>query len=513
MRSLTAKVVIILLLSAATVFGQDFHVYGFSMLDYSFLGSGARARGMGGAFTGVSDDASALTWCAAGLVQVDKTQASVSGTFSPLKTMTTMTFPREPWHNQRSSAFNNDIFGIGYASFVAPVRIKGHPFMASVAYQSVQNQIEDKYNWQNLQLRSGAFSSAALTDSRTTLSGNLNQISFGFGTGLYGDVSFGASANIYSGSSESTFRSSWADTVPGYYGNIFVDSILVGGVTQVSDKANQKGFNFSGSLMYRKDKLRIAINLRTPFDLVSDHDLARGDTNFIKGLSSETPGDGPPIAIDSRMFRGKTKYKMPLDVSGGISYQPTPNLVISADAEYQQFSKAKYYVRSEKTPEDLIYLDSIDMFTPPGSMYYSDSGQTTYYNSAGELVEIYREYELNFYNRRQLRLGAEYSSTTSVGVIPVRGGLRIVQGPYRDVKMLTQNYQGSPQPGFVLGDRINYTVVTFGAGIHWRQIWLDCAVEVSNEKHKEAGTNALGDYTLVSKRTGPRYSFNFTGFF
>ena len=42
-----------------------------SYLDWNFLGSGARARGMGGAFLGISDDADAASWNPAGLIYND----------------------------------------------------------------------------------------------------------------------------------------------------------------------------------------------------------------------------------------------------------------------------------------------------------------------------------------------------------------------------------------------------------------------------------------------------------
>jgi len=48
---------------------------------YNPLGSGARAVGMGGAFIGVADDATAASWNPAGLVQLERSEVSVVGTF------------------------------------------------------------------------------------------------------------------------------------------------------------------------------------------------------------------------------------------------------------------------------------------------------------------------------------------------------------------------------------------------------------------------------------------------
>ena len=66
---------------------QDYVIYFLDLYDYrfsfplrdlDFLGGGARARAMGGAFWAVSDDASAGSWNPAGLVQLDKIQTSFS---------------------------------------------------------------------------------------------------------------------------------------------------------------------------------------------------------------------------------------------------------------------------------------------------------------------------------------------------------------------------------------------------------------------------------------------------
>ena len=45
------------------------------------VGSGARALGMGGAFIGVADDATAASWNPAGLIQLEKPELSIVGEY------------------------------------------------------------------------------------------------------------------------------------------------------------------------------------------------------------------------------------------------------------------------------------------------------------------------------------------------------------------------------------------------------------------------------------------------
>ena len=46
------------------------------------VGSGARAIGMGGAFIGVADDATAASWNPAGLIQLERPELSVVGAYT-----------------------------------------------------------------------------------------------------------------------------------------------------------------------------------------------------------------------------------------------------------------------------------------------------------------------------------------------------------------------------------------------------------------------------------------------
>jgi long-subunit fatty acid transport protein len=525
MRSVTAKVILILLLSSTAAFCQDFNIYPFSMIDYSFLGAGARARAMGGAFTGVADDASALTWNPAGLIQVDKIQASISGIYLPLQLKTKLTYATNPSHNI-DSKFGDDKLKPSFASFVAPIRIKGHPFMASATYNSVQNQINVEYNAADTtfsaQAQQTTFSGHATKESRRTNTGGLDAVSLGFGTGLYGDLAFGGAVNIYTGSTESIYRADFTKVLP-ISGSQLSDSIQFHYASTVLDKADSKGFNFTTSLFYHKDKFRAGLMVKTPFQLVTNHDLQRADTMYNKSVKAE--GQGIPVANRPSLYRGKTKIDIPTDISIGISYQVTPNLLLAGDFKYASYSKSKYLVRAEvdsillKNSRDP--MDLVNTFTRPGSVYFLVPYSGSNYNSAGELNEVYNTFDLKLDNSTQLRFGGEYTLKTSVGIIPIRAGFRMSQGPYREVTKVLRDDKGQPQyvsvgadsGQFALGKKVTHTAVSFGTGIHWRQIWLDLAAEFNSEKQTESGTAYWGEFQTEKQRNGPAMTINFTGFF
>ncbi|MFH2054922.1 MAG: hypothetical protein ABIJ61_03095, partial [bacterium] len=399
---------------------------------------------------------------------------------------------------------------LSYAAFVAPLRIKGHPFMASATFRATQDRLEDwesRALWEQFAVFDyGAFADSVFYDARTLghteVTGGLDVFSFGFGTGLYGDVSIGGSVNIYTGSGEGFYRSYYIDTVTSAIAGDTLKAQLERAFS-VKDVFDQAGANFTGSLFYEMEKISAGLVLQTPFDLVTDHDLSRRDTVYLNGLATFPRGE---LAW---LYRGNSRIEIPLTISGGVAIKPTPNLVLSGDLEMKQWSNSKYKVER----------DTSDLFVRRTSIYYptdcaeADTCDVSNFNSSGEKIEVYDEYELGLDNSLQIRLGAEYMLRTPIGEIPLRGGFRMLQQQYTDVSGMTRDEYDQVQEGFVLGDRITNSTVTFGSGIHWRQIWLDFAVELSSEEQMETGSDYLGDNELSRKRTNSSVTVNFTGFF
>lgn len=505
MRAMLLRLIPVVILSlAATAVGQDFNLYGFSTVDYSFPGSGARALGMGGAFTGVADDASALTWNPAGLVQVDRTQASVAGTYRLPEQKTTITY-RAGSPSDFSAKKDQNKLKLNYASFVAPLRVKGHPFMMSATYRSPEDRIEDLYSWSSVDqtyvtAAGDTVDFTALRSSHTTITGGLDIFSFGFGTGLYGDLSIGGAINIYSGSGEALFRNQYIDTATSSFAGM-ADTIELIRTQSVDDILSTKGFNFVGSVFYRKGVIRAGVKIETPFDLITDHDVARRDTLYENTL--------PTFPIGSRawLYRGKTKIQMPVVVSGGLSVTPKPDLTLAGDFQVWRFSNAKY----------LIERDTL--FTQRGSIYFpyhcidADTCAFSNFTSSGTREEVYDEFDIGLRNSVAFRVGAEYLLHTKLGIIPLRAGGSLTKMQYTDVTNVTRDALDQVQTGFVLGDRVSRKSFSFGTGIHWRQIWFDLAFNYATQEQKESGTNTLGSYETTRKINQPSGMLNFTGFF
>ena len=63
---------------SATAFAADVTIVPFDGSPIP-IGAGARALGMGGAFTAVADDATANTWNPAGMAQLERPELSING--------------------------------------------------------------------------------------------------------------------------------------------------------------------------------------------------------------------------------------------------------------------------------------------------------------------------------------------------------------------------------------------------------------------------------------------------
>ena len=157
MKGFLAKSLLVTLAFASTVFAQggglptdipiwdeDYLVARALMLRYDyplsmdFNGGGARAKGMGNAFLGISDDVTAVSWNPAGLYRQDDAysqpvMAVGYQTLSSSATFRDRFYPVDslPWNQ---FGYKDDLRGVDFMSLLWPIRIKGHMFVGSFAY-------------------------------------------------------------------------------------------------------------------------------------------------------------------------------------------------------------------------------------------------------------------------------------------------------------------------------------------------------------------------------------------
>jgi long-subunit fatty acid transport protein len=335
--------------------------------DFNITGAGARAEGFGGAFIGLADDATAVVWNPAGLSQLERPEASV---------VTRIIGETNSYMNNDDPTYNTDesqsTFALNFSSFAIPIT-KGE--MAIVAAIAFQRQLDFADNRRRQFEFTDDLSNKITLDQKVETTGGVNTITPAISVKVSPIISFGVSANIWTGSivrdENFVYKENSAD-------------IRLRSKTE----ADYSGFNmvFGGLVDFEGMQsggfpLKIGATFRTPFSI-------------------DAEGDDDQEAIDQLNRRAADraavtqKIEMPLMLGFGASYRMGENLTIAADFEMRNF-KGNTVTNSS----------SSRVF-----------GDTSYTSSISESDD----------NLNQFRIGAEYLIVMDQGVIPLRAGFKTV---------------------------------------------------------------------------------------
>jgi long-subunit fatty acid transport protein len=532
---LTILISLLILASGSLCYAQ--------LTDYNFLGAGARARGMGGAFFGVSDDPSAATWNPAGLTQLDKPQMGL--TFK--STIPRHTFTQN-YLGTKEATFDKSLSQIDFASAVIPFAVSGRDLVASVAFQRMSD-LNDKNLFFNSNSLIEPVSDVMVTqrnpisgdvvDTRTFLvysklqelyriyqiltfsvqdfgydtlyrihsvelnediEGSLNQIVLALAGKPMPNLSLGLGVNIYSGGY--TYSATQSDSLR-------PDTLLYLHPTVEGD---YRGFNLTAGGIYQFQRLRVGAVVKTPYTLEERQDVALMWDEIVLGVVNPYTEYRPKGIL----YKVTQKWKFPPIFGVGASYKLN-NLTLAADVEMRMYSNTElsYQTQSLPTPEmdDKTRRAPADFFPPLDPTF------------------PYRTVNLKWQNAHQFRVGAEYVFQLPWGKIPVRAGFRNDPKVFSDLNdvVIDTTYMISVidyTSGEVdtIGikniyynatetDQVQGMVFSFGAGIGWRQIMLDVAYEYSSYETKAKGKKFGVSFDELLERKDHRIFFNFTGLF
>ena len=207
---------------------------------FNLTGAGARAAGMGGAFIGVADDATAIVWNPAGLSQLMRPEASVVTRF--INDGYTYNFFGEEEKESQSH------FVLNFLSGALPFTIGSMKVVGALAFQ---RQV-DLYNYYKYE------------DEEYEGIGGVDTATLGAGIQLMPILSAGFSTNFWFGNYEYTenYRADYKYE-ESYSGLNFVFGIMA-------------DFNNLDAPL----PLKLGVTYRTPFDLEVDWDEEEGDGSF-----------------------------------------------------------------------------------------------------------------------------------------------------------------------------------------------------------------------------------------
>ena len=244
--------------------------------DFNATGGGARARGMGGAFMGVADDATAIFWNPAGISHVKKTEFTIEFKHNQNK-----------WTLKESGQefkFDHSYSSLNSVSFAYPFKFSDKNSAFAVAYQ----RLADLYSLEESQ------------SYRYESRGGLDAITAALGINLNPQISLGLSVNLMlNGIDQTTLdkaQTSWEENHTSF-----------------------SGLNFNlGTIYHYRDRLSLGFVLRTPFDLTQREKITG--------------------AFGISLPEGRSRISMPLIFGMGSSYKVTEKLTFALDFESKRYS-------------------------------------------------------------------------------------------------------------------------------------------------------------------------------
>ncbi len=330
------------------------------------VGSGARAIGMGGAFIGISDDATAASWNPAGLVHLEKPEFSMAYDY----------FSREQSysassHPELNDSHGTDASGINYASAVYPFTLFNKNMVVSLNYQRLFDMNKNADFKFNFDLGGGD----SLNNSiKFTQKGYLSTITPAFAIQIIPELYVGIAVNIWddflgTSSWEKTYTSSGTGSLGGM---AFSSSIVA------RDKFVLSGVNTTVGFLANLDKFSIGGVLKSPFTASVKH------TGTFREESDFTPSPATDVINEN------IQLKMPLSWGLGLAYRYNDHWTVDLDIYQTLWSE---YVLCDAAGKE---------FNPI----------TTKPISEGKLPDT-----------TQIRLGTEYLYINGNSVIPLRAGV------------------------------------------------------------------------------------------
>jgi long-subunit fatty acid transport protein len=269
-------------------------------LDFNIMGAGARAHGMGGAFIGMADDATAIGWNPAGIAQLEKMEASVNGLFKMQKFEFERTGP-SPLTEDNSVSH----FAPSFGSFIVPLKMGEKNLVFGIAYQRL---IDFGYADKD----TGHWSPTVTWEEKTTQKGGIDAIAPAIAVQVTPQLMIGVAGNILINGTTYESKRSYSDG--DWYKN--------------EQENSYSGFGLNAGALISLQKINIGVAARLPFTL----------TEEIKESYSESMAG---VAFSSATTQPKAEVKMPLMLGVGMAVKPTDKFTLAADYEYRGYESSE----------------------------------------------------------------------------------------------------------------------------------------------------------------------------
>jgi len=374
------------------------------------VGSGARAVGMGGAFIGVADDATAASWNPAGLMQLDKPEVSMVGTFFSWQEDLSSSA-----HPESDTEATNEKMNLNYLSAAYPFHYYKN-MVVSLNYQRLY-EFEREFGY--------TFHTATpdldlVEKKQYDQNGYVSALGFAGAIDLTHSFSLGLTVNVWT--DELAWDNGWEEKLHERAIGKFSSGATVITDTHISDEYSQfRGVNFNfGFLWNITNQLTLGAVLKTPFTASLRHEFT------LSQYQTQVGRDDADIESHERT-REYIDLDMPLSYGMGLSYR---------------FSDA--------------FTAAIDIYRTHWSNYALEDSQGNRFNPIDG--NPYSQSDVD--DTTQIRLGAEYLIIKPKTVIPIRFGVFYDPEP--------SGGSSKDYFGFSLGSGFAYKKFIFDAAYQFR---------------------------------------------
>jgi long-subunit fatty acid transport protein len=457
-------------------------------LSLSNMPVGARAMGMGNAYTGIANDFSAIYWNPAGLGQMEKGEFSFGMGYQKVNNTSTF-FGEETPYSVSATTVNTAglvmpvpvrrgslVLAFGFnrgANFANPLSFGGFnpssSFIQTSAPDGLQYPSDLSRNWAyqlylaNIDTITGRFVSPIKNRVRqsgtVTEGGGLNDWSAAGALEVAKNLFAGVTLTYYAGT-YTYDRSYFEDDINGFYNTFPFDFNKLAYDDYIHDDIS--GFGAKFGFLYRvPDLLRVGVAIKTPTAYHVNETFGSSASSYFDN------GDYFPVAGPYREeFSNEFDVTSPWVFSGGVSL-------------------------------------TLAWFVLTGDLEFTDWSAMEFSNAPQEVLDNNKTIRETFRSTLDYRIGAEFDVFGSG--LRLRAGAGIRQSPYTS--------DSTPIPGDFFSTDFNTRFVTAGVGIPLgATAMFDLAYQRSwwmNYRYSYDNPSAQVDESIVNHHVVGTFSFRF----
>ncbi len=342
-------------LSGYTAYAQELEI----SVSPNPVGSGARAAGMADAFVAVADDATAASWNPAGLVQLERPEISIVGSYNGI-----IEGFSANWHDEVDSWHHDNNFDLNFLSvtYPLPVLLFGRNASVGLYYQQkydFSRKFKLKYNLPIVQ--AGDTTVLNQFDKMDfEQEGSLSTITPAFAMEVTKRLSLGLSVNFWRSTPLS--ENGWTQTIRG---RSFVQYGTTFSLTQVKKEEEYSDFSGEnltlGILWNVTDKWNIGARYDSEFSGTADYSIRANETR--DDLSAGSTGSR--LGVSPRLNKEQREVHFPATFAFGVAYRPNDRLTWSCDVTSTDWNDF-YYRGGSNNRISLVNAGNFDaVWYPP----------------------------------------------------------------------------------------------------------------------------------------------------